>query len=174
MGKVIKTNIVTVVLGGITIISLTIAIMSLINQAKLKSLTEIQSQQIAQLIKDKKDFQFSKTLNDDNSLTAIDELKKMVMDLKNNRTTVATTTIDENVLGVTTSLPPTLGMVMLNVGVTPVNIYDSPSTSGNILSSTMAVTVMFYYEKQPGWYQIEYEANKLGWMPEALLTETIR
>lgn len=168
MNKVIKANMVTVILGLATVISITVAIMSLISQAKLKSLTEVQSQQIAQLIKDKKEFQFSKTINEDNSITSIEELKKMVKDLGHSDNVLGTTAVEE--IG-TTILPPSMGMVTLSSGVTSVNIYDNPAYSANILSSTLPDTVMFYYQKQSGWHQVEYEVNKLGWIPDELIVE---
>ena len=164
---VLKTNLLTLFLVLIAIVSTTTAALELINRRDLNRIIDIQNAKISDLIQTKKDLQFSKEVNNDSNLTSIQEIKNMVQGLKDNN----------NVLGTTapavdgTTLPSPLGMLTLNVGVTSINIYDSPSTSANILSSTLPPSVMFYYQKQPGWHQVEYTSNQLGWIADESLTE---
>lgn len=163
----IKLDLVTVILGGVAIIGVTTSVLGLINQRNLNKVIEMQSAKIDGLIKTKKDLQFGKELNNDSSITSIEELKKMVIELRERNNVLGTTAV---AVGDTT-LPPMLGIVTLNSGVSSVNIYDNPTTGANIISNTLPTTVVFYYQKQPGWHQIEFTTDKLGWIPDELITE---
>ena len=83
---VIQSNLVTIILVALTIVSSTIAIYSLINQKNLNNIIKMQDAKISELIKYKKDFQFGQTINNDNSITSIEELKKMIKDLQDKPT----------------------------------------------------------------------------------------
>jgi hypothetical protein len=83
--KTIKANLTTIILLITTIVSTTAVIFGLVNQSRLNQTITTQNAQINELIKIKKDFQFGQLVNNDNSLISIEELKKMVKDLKDNQ-----------------------------------------------------------------------------------------
>ena len=82
---IITTNLPIAILSVVSLVSLTVATFSLISQKNLNSIIKMQDTKISELIKYKKDFQFGQVINSDSSLTSIEELKKMVKDLKDNQ-----------------------------------------------------------------------------------------
>ena len=149
------------ILLGVTLVSLTIAIFSIWNQKNLNDIVAMQNAKISELIKVRKDWQFGNQVSNDNSLTSIEELKQLVKKLADKT----------NVLG-TTSTMALGGIVTLNNGITSVNIYDNPSISANIISSTLPAGALFFSQKQPGWHLVEYGTNLSGWVADDVVTET--
>jgi hypothetical protein len=87
---VLRTNLIVIVSVAISLISTTVAVFSLINQKNLNNIINMQDLKISELIKNKKDFQFGQLINNDNSVTSIEELKKMVKELKDNQSILTT------------------------------------------------------------------------------------
>jgi len=52
-----------------------------------------------------------------------------------------------------------------------VNVYESPSTSSKIINSIVYDTIYFYRQKQGDWYQLDLDADQLGWVQIQFLKE---
>jgi uncharacterized protein YgiM (DUF1202 family) len=158
---------ITIVLVVIAVISTTVTFLVLINQKNLYQIINTQNTRIDDLNKSKDNLQFSKEVSNDSTITSIDELKKMIQDLSNKSSVLGASDIN---LGQT--VPSTsIGIVTLNNGVSSVNIYSGPKTQSTILSTTAPDTLMFYYKKEAGWYQIELGIDKLGWVQSKFVTD---
>lgn len=153
------------VLVVITIISVTTAVLCLLNQQTLNHYIDVQNAKISDLIQVRKELQFGQQVNNDSSLTSLDQLKSMVQELKDRSDVMGAST------STTDTLPQPVGMVTLNAGVSSVNIYDNPAPGANIISSTLPNSPMFYYQTQGGYHQVEYSAGQLGWITDDLITE---
>ena len=150
------------ILGLITIIAVTVAIMSLINQAKLKAVIDLQSTQISELLKAKKDMKFSQDASNDSGITAIGELKTMVQNLNNK------VNAQPAVLGTAVTVPY-LGSVEVNIGTTG-SLMSGENTTTPVAEVTPGA-ILFYLKKENGWYQVETTDNKSGWLPAESVTE---
>jgi hypothetical protein len=164
---ILKTNLVTIGLVVVAIISTTGAIFGLVGQKNLNQVIEMQNAKIDDLIKTNKDLQFSKDVSSDSTITSIDELKKMIQDLTYRNSVLGTTSTNVG----ETAPPTSLGIVTLNSGVTSVNIYSGPKTQANILSSTVPSSLMFYSKKEAGWYQVQIGTDQWGWIQSKFVTD---
>lgn len=162
--KEVKANLAMVIMGAIAIISLTTTAITLIGQSRLKSLLEVQSVQIDQLIKTKKDWRFSQDVGSDNSLASIDELKMMVKEL--------TKKIDylpsSQVLG--TGTTAYAGTVQVNSGASG-SILSDPVQGASVVAEIPSGSIMFYTKKENNWYRVETTENVSGWISAELVSE---
>ena len=166
-----RVNILELLLFAISAVSISLAAYSLSVQAKLKASTEMQVAQINELIKTKKDIYFSQNAADDKNYIAIKELAGLVEELVKykNETVIPT----QPVLGSSTKSPKPeyLGMVIVKKDLADVNIYQDPALTSVIVSTAQPGEFLFYYQRQAGWYQVEKDIGKLGWIQEEVVND---
>jgi len=151
--------------------SISLVVYSLWAQAKLKDSMEMQAAQINELIKTKKDIYFSQNAADDKNYIAIKELAGLVEELvkyKNEAVIPA-----QPVLGNATESAKQeySGMVMVKKDLTDVSIFQDMTPTSAVISTAKAGEFLFYYQKQAGWYQVEKDIGKLGWIQEEMVND---
>lgn len=66
-----------------------------------------------------------------------------------------------------------IGKIIIN-GDEDINVYDMPDETSNILGIAVPKISYSYYQKENGWYQIDYGTAALGWIKDNMIEELPR
>jgi len=179
----VTANVVTLTVLAVSIATLGIFVSTYYAQRQLKNYVKLQSSVIPELIKAKEDGRDLST-----ALAQATSINNELRDLINTLRTTSTVTpivtsvivdgTNQTALGSpqtsvlsASNASPLLGMVQVNGVETEVkSVYASPQLGTTVTGSVPGSDLVFYIQKQPGWYQVELNSGSIGWIPEEQVT----
>ncbi len=173
-----RVNVITLVLLLISIISSGLLLTSYYTQKQLNYSVKLQSSAISELIKAREDGRdLPAALAQVTSLNS--ELRDLITTLRVPPNSASTDNHNQaSVGGAQTSAfsssgsPQIIGMVQVKGDPTQTeDIYENPQLGTIVTGSAAGADLLFYIQKQPGWYQVELKNENTGWIQEERVSE---
>lgn len=128
----------------------------------LQLLAEIQSQKVSELARINKDlFLSQKNTNSKNDVT-FSMLSAQIRDLLRRESAGGS---------ISSESADTATAMLTTTGTHPINVYIQPTTSSGIIEVIPTEKLYFYSENTDGWYKIELDAGKYGWINSKFAAE---